>query len=108
MVNIHHKPIKIFSLDGDIHSDSAIVRLREEYSKLLITEMKISGYVPRLDIGEDFTIQYNYKKRCFEFKLSIYGVFLGKKKSKWITGIDGTRVVHTQKTRSKEYLSEVA
>jgi hypothetical protein len=108
MITLHHKPIKMFVLEGDIHSDSSLPRLRGEYKKLILTEMKTQGYVPRLDIDDDFTIQYSYKKKCFEFKLSIYGVFVGKKKSEWIMGIDVNRVVPTQTSRSKEYSSEVA
>ena len=57
MENIHHRPIKRFGIDGIINDESSIVRLRTEYSKLLDSEMRLSGYVPRLDINEDFTIQ---------------------------------------------------
>lgn len=108
MQNLHHKPLKIFGLDGRIHSDSAIMRLKNEYINLLKTEMKISGYVPRLDIDPDFTIEYNNKKQHFEFKLSLYGIFVGKKKAEWIIGIDGTRVVLTPNNKLKEYSSEAA
>jgi hypothetical protein len=104
MLNLHHKPIKRFGIGGIIHDDSAIVRLREEYSRLLGIEMKISGYVPRLDIGEDFTIEYKENKKYFEFRLTIYGVYVGKKKSEWILGIDGTKVIATQSSRSSELL----
>lgn len=104
MVNLHHKPIKRFSIDGNIHDDSAIVRLRDEYSRLVSTEMRLSGYVPRLDIIEDFTIKYNERSQCFEFVLSMYGIYVGRKQSEWITGIDGTKVVYTQKTKSNESL----
>jgi hypothetical protein len=108
MLNIHHKPIKRFSLKGIIYDDSAIVRLRNEYSRLLSLEMKISGYVPRLDIAEDFTIGYNEGKQYFEFKLTIYGVYVGKKKSEWVIGVDQTRVVATQKSKSSELSQEQA
>jgi hypothetical protein len=55
----HHKPIKRFYLDGIIHDDSMIGRLKEEYIRLLTSEMKLSGYVPRIDLDPDFTIGYN-------------------------------------------------
>lgn len=108
MENIHHRPIKRFGIDGIINDESSIVRLRTEYSKLLDSEMRLSGYVPRLDINEDFTIQYNIEKQYFEFTLSAYAVYVGKKKSKWISGIDETRVVYTQKSKSNEFLREAA
>jgi hypothetical protein len=106
MESLHHKPIKRFSLSGNIYDDSALSRLRYEYSKLLNLEMKMAGYVPRLDINQDFTIQYNYSKQYFEFELTLYGVYVGKKKSEWILGIDETRVVPIPQNRLSEFLSE--
>ena len=106
MDTLHHKPIKRFNLKGSIYDDSAIVRLREEYGKLLITEMKLSGYVPRLDINQDFTIEYNQEKNYFEFELTLYGVYVGKKKSEWILGIDETRVLLTPQNRLNVFSQE--
>ena len=60
------------------------------------------GYVPRLDIDPNFTIQYNETKEYFEFTLTVYGTFVGKKKALWIRGIDGTQIVPTQKNKLKE------
>ena len=108
MSSFHHKPIKKFQIDGTIHDDSAITRLRDEYDRLLVSEMRLSGYVPRLDIAQDFTIEYNYSKQYFEFTVSSYGVFVGKKKSEWITGIDGTRAIYTHQNKSAEFLREQA
>ena len=106
MDNLHHKPIKSFSLDGNIYDDSAIARLKIEYIKLLLSEMKISGYVPRFDIDPDFTIRYNEEVQIFEFKLTIYGTYVGKKKTNWIIGLDGTKVIFTQKSKLKEFLQD--
>lgn len=102
MENIHHRPIKAFYLDGMIYDDSAISRLRLEYIRLLSLEMKLSGYVPRLDIDPDFTIQYNHNKKYYEFQITMYGTYIGKKQAQWITGIDGT-VMYTHQNKSKEY-----
>jgi hypothetical protein len=108
METIHHRPIKRFGISGLIKDDSSIVRLRAEYSKLIDTEMRIAGYVPRLDLSEDFTIKYNHKKEYFEFKLSIYAVYVGKKKSEWILGIDETRVISMTKSKSGVLSREAA
>jgi hypothetical protein len=102
METFHHKPLKKFSLDGNIHDDSAMWRLKTEYMNLLVTEMKIAGYVPRLDINADFTVEYNSNKEYFEFQLSMYGIYVGKRKSEWIIGIDETKVIYTQKSKSNE------
>jgi hypothetical protein len=108
MANIHHKPIKRFYLDGNIHDEAAIWRLRSEYQRLLESEMRISGYVPRLDINSDFTVSYNQQKEYFEFKLSLYGVYAGKKKSEWIIGVDETKVIYIQASKSNEFSQEAA
>lgn len=108
MDNLHHKTVKKFSLDGNIHDESAIWRLKNEYLRLITMEMRLSGYVPRLDINPDFTIDYIEEKQYFEFKLSMYGVFVGKKKSEWILGIDEQRVIYTQTSKSSVSSSEAA
>jgi len=100
----NHRPIKAFGFDGCIHDDSAILRLKEEYVRLLDTEMRLSGYAPRLDINPNFTISYNETKEIFEFKITSYGTYVGKKKAKCIQGIDGTAAVPILKSKSKESL----
>ena len=103
MANFHHKPIKKFHLDGVIHDESAIGRLKGEYIRLLVSEMRLSGYVPRFDIEPDFTIDYNEKKQNFEFELTVHGVYAGRKQSEWILGIDETKPIYIQKSKSNEY-----
>jgi hypothetical protein len=103
----HHKPIKRFYLDGIIHDDSMIGRLKNEYIRLLTIEMKLSGYVPRLDLDPDFTIRYNEIKNFFEFELSVQAVYAGKRKSEWISGIDGTNPIFIPQTKSVESLQDL-
>jgi hypothetical protein len=106
MSNFHHKTIKRFSLDGIIHDESALGRLKGEYTRLLVSEMRLCGYVPRIDIDPDFTIDYNEKKQYFEFEISIHGVYAGKRKSEWIAGIDVNKPIYIQKNKSKEFSQE--
>jgi hypothetical protein len=106
MANYHHKPIKKFNLSGVIHDESALGRLKEEYIRLLESEMRLSGYVPRLDIQVDFTIDYNERKKYFEFELTVHGIYTGRKQSEWITGVDGSKPIYTLKSKSKEFSRE--
>tara|TARA_R110000868_G_scaffold235185_1_gene488895 strand:+ start:23 stop:349 length:327 start_codon:yes stop_codon:yes gene_type:complete len=108
MESIHHKPIKLYNLEGNIYDDSILWRLRIEYADLLIAEMRFAGYVPRLDIDEDFTIEYNENIKGFKFKLSMYGIHVGKRKSEWIFGVDGTLVIPMHQSKSNESWQEVA
>jgi hypothetical protein len=108
MTNVHHKPLKRFGLEGTIHDDSAIWRLKIEYMRLIISEMRLSGYVPRVDIAPDFTIGYNERSESFNFELSLYGIYVGKRKSEWIFGVDETTVIPIQPSKLEEYLREAA
>jgi hypothetical protein len=103
-----HKPIKRFGLDGIINDDSAIYRLQQEYIRLLVSEMRLSGYAPRIDIDPQFTLSYNETKNYFEFTLSVYGIYIGRKKTEWILGIDGIKPVYTQPVKLKEYSQGLA
>ena len=106
MANYHHKPIKKFNLSGVIYDESAIGRLRQEYTRLIESEMRLSGYVPRIDIDIDFTIDYNEKKKYFEFEITVHGIHTGRKQSEWIAGIDVSTPIFIQKSKSKELLRE--
>jgi hypothetical protein len=68
----------------------------------------MSGYVPRLDVDLDFTTSYNEKAQYFEFELSVYGTYLGKRKSEWILGLDGSRAIHTHQIKSSVYSQAAA
>ena len=106
MANFHHKPIKRFSLDGIIYDDSGIARLKTEYLKLITSGMRLSGHVPRIDIEPDFTIRYNELTEYFEFKLSIYGIYIGKKQAECIMGIDGLAPIAIPQSKLKESLQD--
>ena len=106
MDNYHHRSIKNFSLEGTIHDDSSFERLKIEYVRLLVSEMRLSGYVPRLDMEPDFTIDYNLRSKNFSFKLTIYGVYVGKRKSECIEGINITTPIYTPKNKLKESLKD--
>ena len=98
-----HKPIKRFGLEGEIYDDSHIVRLKDQYVFMITSVMRKHGYVPRYDIDPDFTIGYNGK--TFEFQLSVYGVYVGKERAKWILGVDKNTAIQshtTQKNKSSE------
>lgn len=108
MSQFHHKKIKQFSLNGQIHDESSIPRLKGEYIRLIVTEMRETGYSPRFDIEPDFTIEYIEDKEYFHFELSVYGVYVGKRNSKWIVGIDGYKAIYIQQNKSSESLQDQA
>lgn len=95
-----HKRIKRFELTGQILDDSFIPRMKEEYVRLLADSMRETGYVRRLDIEPDWSISYTGK--YYEFMLSVYGSYIGKKNASCIDGLDKNRAIYTQPNKSGE------
>lgn len=93
-----HRKITRFGLEGEIFDDSKIPTIKDQYINMICNGMRHKGYVPRYDIDPDFTISYNGK--TFEFKLSIYGVYVGKKRAKCVKGIDKNQVITSTTTRN--------
>lgn len=98
MNNFIHKSVKRFHLDGQIYDDALIPRLQLEYINILKTQMRLSGYAPRVDIDPQFTIEYTGKS--YNFILSVYGTFVGKKNAQWIECLDGTKPIYIQQNKS--------
>lgn len=105
-MNWHHRPVKNFYLEGEIYDESHIARLKAEYLALLTFDMRMKGYVPRVDINPDFTVDYRPGKG-FKFKITLYGSFIGKKKSQEIQGLDGYRPIYMVQQKVEEPIKEV-
>ena len=95
-----HKKIKRFELRGSITDDIFIPRMKEQYVKLLANSMKESGYVQRIDIDPDWSISYTGK--YYEFMLSVYGSYIGKRNASCIDGLDKNRPIYTHQSKSGE------
>lgn len=87
-----HKAIKRFQIDGFIRDDSDLARLREQYVKLLVTQMRDSGYVQVLDLSPAFAIEYDQAKSGYKFLLTMHGVYYGKR-AREIYGISNSREI---------------
>ena len=99
-MNYLHKRIKRFELTGQITDDIFIPRMREEYIRLLKETMRDTGYVMRLDIDPDWTVSYTGNH--YEFILSVYGSYIGKKNAACIDGLDKNRPIYTPQSKSGE------
>jgi hypothetical protein len=94
-----HKNIKRFEIDGEIYDEATIPRIKEQYIDLLKVIMQNKGYVIRYDIDPDFSVEYTGKG--FNFLLSVYGVFVGKRKAQCLSGIDKNRAISLPIQKSK-------
>ena len=95
-----HKKIKRFHLEGQILDDIFIPRMKQEYIRLLASSMKDEGYVQRIDIEPDWSLSYTGNH--YEFALSIYGSYIGKRNASCIDGLDKNTPIYTQQSKSGE------
>jgi hypothetical protein len=98
-----HKNIKRFEIDGEIYDEATIPRIKEQYVDLLKVIMQNKGYVIRYDIDPDFSVEYT--GRGFNFLLSVYGVFVGKRKAQCLSGIDKNRAISLPIQKNKSSVS---
>ena len=95
-----HKKIKRFELVGVIADDSFILRMKEQYIKIMSELMKDDGYVQRLDIDPDWSL--SYENNHYNFILSVYGSYIGKRESECIDGLDKNRPIYTPQNKLSE------
>ena len=86
--NIHN-----FTITGVIASDSLIIKSKDHYERLLLQKMRDGGYVPVLDMSPQFNLKYIEIKDNYFFSLTMYGVFVGKKKAFEIEGFSGQEFI---------------
>jgi len=99
-----HKTIKRFGMSGKIGDDADFARLRSYYEHMVLEEMRELGYVPVLDLGPYFSTAFDKPKAIYQFDLSVYGVYLGRRRSWEVEGISNGREIMrpTPPTKSKQ------
>lgn len=85
-----HNNIERFGFDGQIDDDSSFARLRSQYETMVIHQMRMDGWVPVLAIEPVFVTERNWEEDNYNFSLTVYGVYVGKKKSWLLEGMDST------------------
>ena len=88
-----NKKLKSFGMQGQIHDDAAIPRLRLEYERLIESDMREQGYVPILDLDIQFSLLYDEEQNKYEFDIVMYGVYVGKKKAHLYEGFSGQSLI---------------
>lgn len=86
-----HKKIKRFQINVEFLDDSDIIRIRNQYENLLISQMRDCGYVRVLDIDPVFSIEFNGE--TWKFLMTIHGIYVGKKKAKKWDGISQNKLI---------------
>ncbi len=75
-----HKPVKMFSQEGLIKDDKDFIRLRQEFERLIIDQMREQGCLPIHELGPFWSTKFLGEK--YSFKLTMYAWYAGRKKSK--------------------------
>ena len=95
-----HRTIKRFGMDGKVQSSTAFSKVQEMYINLLEEKMRDQGYVPRLDIGMEWTT--TRRKSHSDFEISLYGSYVGRKTAWVIDGIDNGRPISIRQSKQSE------
>jgi len=91
--NVAHRNIRKFSIDGEFLNDSLIPYTRAQYETLVVSDMRRGGYVPVLDLDTRWSTRYDSKTDRWYFELSVYGIYLGKKKAQKWEGLSGGTLI---------------
>ena len=87
-------------MDGKVQSSTAFARVQGMYTKLIEEQMREEGYVPRLDLGMEWTT--TRQKSHYEFEISLYGSYVGRKTAWVIDGIDNGRPISIRQSKQSE------
>jgi len=86
-------------MDGKVMSSTAFSRVQSMYMKILEEQMREAGYVPRLELGMEWTTVR--LKEHYEFEISVYGSYVGRKSAWSIEGIDQGKPVSIHPNKQK-------
>ena len=81
MTTTLHRKIKNFCIEGQFLDDTKTLDIKRLNERILDVQMRDMGYIRALDIDPVWTIEYNPMQDEWRFKMSIYGFYVGKRKS---------------------------
>lgn len=88
-----HRPIRKFSFAGQLKDDSIISRAKSEYERLIVQGMRDEGCVPVLDLETLWSTSYDPKTELYDFVISMFGIYVGRRKSSIIEGMSGQKLL---------------
>jgi hypothetical protein len=76
-----HRKIKRFGIRGQFLDDSLTAAIKDINERTLDVQMRDMGYSRVLDIDPLWTVEYNPIQDEWRFEMSLYGFYIGKRKS---------------------------
>jgi hypothetical protein len=87
------KPIKPFFLDGEFLDDSQAIYAKVNAEKTINHMMRDKGYLKVLDLDPFWIVRYDEQSNKWYFDMTIYGVYMGKKKAWQFEGISQGKLI---------------
>ena len=75
-------------MEGVVADDKDFPKVRNDYEKLVIDNMRDGGFIPVLGMGPYFATDFDKDTGTYNFLITAYGVFVGERKSWKLEGID--------------------
>lgn len=76
-----HERVRSFSETGVIKDDASFIKIKDQMRILLEDRMREEGNIPDLDKGIHWSTLYIQEKRHYEFKITMFGVFVGRERA---------------------------
>lgn len=81
---MYNRHIKKFSIEGVIGNETTWSQTRWHVERSLEDIVRAKGYLPVRDIDTGFFIQYDPVKDFYKVEITMYGIYVGKRKaSEW-------------------------
>ena len=87
-----HRQIKKYSIEG-ITEEHRLVKTREDMIRVLEMQAQDDGCLPHLEVSPVYTVLYNEEDETFSFELSIYAVYVGRRKAQEYEGFSNNKCV---------------
>jgi hypothetical protein len=88
-----HDEVTRFPLEGVLTDKLNLAQHKERMVHFLEGDMRDNGFVPLLDMEPHYTQSYDPAGEHFVFKLSVYGVFVGKEKAWDVSGMMSGKII---------------
>ncbi len=98
---VGHKNIKRFTIEGIVADDSYIPFEVHSKCKLLCEMMEDAGYAPVLDYGPFWSTSYVADEDIYEFKLTGYAIYVGRRRALSTYGIVNGQIILKDSAQDK-------
>jgi hypothetical protein len=93
------RKIHPLTIDGEFLDDSKMSETRAKYESVLLEQARENGYVPVLDLDTSWSPTYYSDEDRWFFSLTLYVIYVGKKKSYEYEGFTNNCLIPIQSSK---------